>query len=647
MLLRVAAIDTETTITTLNPWAEGFYLSVVGVVDNEGNKKVFWFEHEEVMPTLRAIPDIQAVLDTYDVVIAHNWKFDMNVLRSYHLNFDKANLWCTMVGEYLLSGQEGSVSLKLADTAERYGVGHKLDEVRVEWERGIDTRFIDHEKIERYVLSDAELALYIYEHQAPIAEKKGMTRLIQLQSEYIKVLSDIETNGFKFDLDKAKEIIEDTDRQIAELEAEFKEMVNEPYLNMASPQQRSAVLFGGPIKIGIPKWVIRTLKTKPESLYREIVEEHEYLHPGIGFSPPQGVKKTKTGYWPTDKGTLDQLSCGRNAKLKRAKELLFDHSHLHKLKNTLLGQNDNGLVNKVERDGLIHPTLNNTVTATGRLSSSNPNSQNLPRGNTSPIKKCITPRFDGIYQIDLSQIEWRAAAWLSQDRVMIDEINAKVDQHIEAVVNPNLMGLKFISKDDPESKKNRDNAKVFNFRMIYGGSPYGFYLDPKMPDFSKKRWAQICNGFDDKYCGLKAQNDKFIQSQLTTGMVQIPTGRFFKFQKSIYKEGYWQYNERQAKNYPVQGIAGGDMLPLLAVIIRRGLVKGGYRSKLILTVHDSLVFDFVADELEKLNKLCLTVAKNLPTYFEAYFGHKWNTRIDAESEVGPDYGTLKFYGETK
>ena len=645
--MQIIAIDTETSYNVFSPWMPGWYLSVVGIVSSDGYRKTFWFYHNDIVPTVQAVPQIQKEIDKADVCVAHNWKFDMNVLRAIGVNFDHTNFWCTMVAEYLLNGQDKDIAYGLSPTSERHGFPPKLDKVKLEWDRGKDTCEIDAPLLEEYVLDDAQLALNIYLKQHKLAQEFEMVRLIELQSEYIKVLSDIETNGFLFDAVVARNIVKDTEQKIEELEAEFREICNEPYLNLSSPQQKSAVLFGGKLKVGIPKWVTIPRKTLPETVYKEIIETHEYTHPGIGFSPPKGLSLGKFGYYSTDKNVVNLLNPGRNKVLRRAKEILFEHSHYNKLKNTLEGQDGNGLLNKICEDGLIHPTLNNAVTATGRLSSSDPNSQNLPRGNTSPIKTCIKARFDGIYQIDLSQIEWRGAAELSQDEVMINEVNSGIDQHIQAVVDPDLMGLKFIDKSDPESKKNRDNAKVFNFRMIYGGSGYGFYRDEKMPDFSLRKWNKICAGFERKYRGLAEYNARNIGYVLSHGFLTIPTGRRFKFKKTLFKDGIYTYNDRQVKNYPVQGLSGGDMLPLLAVVIRRGLVAGKFKSIIILTVHDSLVFDYKDGELERLNKLCLAAAKALPQYYEAYFGHKWVTKLDAESEIGPNYGTLKGYDETK
>lgn len=247
-----------------------------------------------------------------------------------------------------------------------------------------------------------------------------------------------------------------------------------------------------------------------------------------------------------------------------------------------------------------------------------------------------------IMQCDLSQIEWRAAACLSQDRVMIHEINSGIDQHAEACTNPKLMNIKFISKKDPESKANRDHAKVFNFRMIYKGSHWGFYLDPNMPDFSVDRWKQIVDGFYEKYNGLKEWQDntiKLVREQ--KGFLQIPTGRIFLFNKELQKDGSYDYNERKICNYPIQGISGGDILPLCSVLIRRGLIKNKLKSKLILTVHDSILFDYIKEEEMRLARLCLIIIRNLPKYISEYFNFNWNVNLDGEIEVGPNYGELK------
>jgi DNA polymerase-1 len=177
--------------------------------------------------------------------------------------------------------------------------------------------------------------------------------------------------------------------------------------------------------------------------------------------------------------------------------------------------------------------------------------------------------------------------------------------------------------------------------MIYGGTSHGFYKDPKMPRFSQGRWQRIVEDFYNKYPKLKNWQDGNISSSLLSGDLVLPTGRRFRFSKIMGRAGILEYNERQIKNYPVQGLAGGDLLPFVCVIIRRGLRANGLLSKLILTVHDSLVFDVKHDELNRVARLCFLVIKQLPESISRYFGIDWNVALAGECEAGTNYGELK------
>jgi DNA polymerase-1 len=163
-----------------------------------------------------------------------------------------------------------------------------------------------------------------------------------------------------------------------------------------------------------------------------------------------------------------------------------------------------------------------------------------------------------------------------------------------------------------------------------------------MPRFSKAKWKLICENFYKKYAGLKAWQDRNIETVIRNdGWLQIPTGRRFKFNKTEVKDGVTWYAENKIKNYPIQGNSGGNILPLACVVIRRGMRRAGLVSKMILTVHDSLVFDVVAEELPKLVKLCTIVGRNLGRYISDYFEVDWNVNLDGECEYGPNYGELK------
>jgi DNA polymerase I-like protein with 3'-5' exonuclease and polymerase domains len=162
-----------------------------------------------------------------------------------------------------------------------------------------------------------------------------------------------------------------------------------------------------------------------------------------------------------------------------------------------------------------------------------------------------------------------------------------------------------------------------------------------MPAFGIKKWKEVIKSFFAKYWGLQQYHVDSIKFVMRHGYLELPTGRWFKFHKNSWKDGVRVYKVNQIKNFPVQGISGGDILPLMCVIIRRGMRKMNLTSKLVLTVHDSIVFDYAEGERDKLIRLCYNVGNNLDKYIESYFGLKWNVKLECEVECGPNYGELK------
>jgi DNA polymerase-1 len=545
-----------------------------------------------------------------------------------------------MVTEYLLSGHDSRRrDLSLNGLADHYGLDRKEDVVASYWKKGVDTYDIPATILDSYVRQDCRIPLELFNKQEPLVDSSGLRKVVDLQNEFTLCLSDMECNGFRLDEEKARDIAAEYLQKSNDILEEVRELAGEPYLNLGSNDQKSALLYGGLLKTKRKEWVVQELKVRPESYYkeREIKEEHEIK--GFGFKPLPRTQN-KNGYYSTKKDTIIKLK-GNSKEQRHIKKLLLEFSEVWKVVTTIQGKkSDRGLLSKIQPDGLIHPRINQCVTRTGRLSSSDPNSQNMPRGNTSPIKTCIIPTLDYIMGGDLSQIEWRGAGELSGDEVIIHEVNTGVDQHIATVRE--LMEMKFISKKDPESKKNRDSAKVFNFRMIYGGTEWGFFLDVDMPDFPIDKWRDLIKAFFKKYATLKKWQDKNITTMFRKGRITIPTGRYFVFTKDKFdKDGVPTYSINHAKNYPIQGLAGGDALPLAAVIIRRGMLKHGLKSKMILTVHDSIIFDVLKAEIEKMKKLIYGVLNNLHHYMASYFEIEWHTTLEGEVEIGKNYGEME------
>ena len=653
--MNILVFDTEHTEGIYRPWKPGFELSCIHYLEwrkfndqdvhDFGGSETLWFDHVNIPSELlsnknEAWLTLQTKVDQADVVIGHNLKHDINIARYLGgINFDGKILWDTMVTDYLIHGQDTKIDYNLDAVAERRGIKGKIDKVKEYWNVGVHTKDIPWDELELYVRQDVQSTYEIYLSQVEEVKGDKIGKVIAIQNEFILSLSDMEVNGLKIDREKGVKLYEETKRNINQLEKQVLDLINNNCINLKSNDHLSAVMYGGVAIFEEKRWVVETLKSKPESKYREKTFKKEVIFPRL-FEPIKGSELKKKGYYSTNKEIIEQLKC-KGSTQRKLKTLLLEISKLGKFMETLLGEKeDAGFLNKVELDGCVHTEFFNSFTSTGRLSSRNPNGQNLPRESTSGIKSIIVPQFDYIFQWDLSQIEWRDAAWLAHDEVMIHEINSGVDQHIAACVD--LMELPFISKDDSESKMNRFYAKIFNFRMIYGGSWWGFFLDPKMPRFSKKKWREICENFYKKYFGLKNWQDKNIASVWSnSGLLIIPTGRRFQFNKIMGKDGVETYPENKIKNYPVQGMSGADILPLLCIIIRRGLIQMGLRSRLILTVHDSIVFDVLKEELERVRRLCQVTTKLLPMYISNFFDIDWNVNLDGEGEYGPNYGELK------
>lgn len=240
-----------------------------------------------------------------------------------------------------------------------------------------------------------------------------------------------------------------------------------------------------------------------------------------------------------------------------------------------------------------------------------------------------------IVDVDLSQIEWRVAAFLSQDKVMMDEIRNGVDQHAAACTD--IMEL-------PLTSENRTDAKIFNFRAIYCDENtgwYGFYMDNKMPDFSKDKWKDIVNNFFTKYNGLLRWHNRIVNEVRNNGQLRGPTGRIWRFKKYKQKGGYYDYSKAQIYNYPVQGTAG-DIIKLVSVITMKRLQYLDLK-KIIMIVHDSMIFDVSPKLIDDVIEICLQTMEETPQLLKKYFDIDFNVPITGEAKVGASWGTTEKY----
>jgi DNA polymerase I-like protein with 3'-5' exonuclease and polymerase domains len=670
---RTIALDVETTkIPFFRPWQREAFLVSIGITAENGWKKTWVLNHEDLddIPNQRKLlNEVQHILNRSERIVGHNLKFDLQWLWHVGLKTDHLKLYCTQVAQYLLERQRRQ-SYKLNEVAKYYGITEKVDMVAKFWASGCDTYEIPLKSIlNPYLEQDCFTTLAIYQRQVKRIKEMGIESLISVQMELMGILAEMEYNGAEANRDLCQHYVNYYHNKLEEIDKNIYEIAGREF-NIGSTDHLSAVLFGGIIKKEGEEFYISTRKCYEKRPYPFVYSDpkrpptikyrkHEMIElvgktrkciieekvEGM-FKVPKGVKELdKGGYWSVDKSTLAQLK-GRKKEQKQLVALLKERSAVAKTLETFSGkQKGSGLINKIGSDGRIHPSFNQTIAATGRLTSSDPNGQNFPRKGTSPVKEIFVPRFDKILNADLAQLEWRVAAFLSQDPVAMYEIKHDVDYHRDNAIkffnaDPSL------PNDHPDFKPLRTAAKVFGFRLLYGGSAYGMFMDPNMPDYSLNQWEKIVAEYYEKYKRLSDWHDELVKEVYRNGTLTNPTGRqftFYKFKKPNRKGEV--YNHSQIKNYPVQSFATADIMPLAMCLINSGMKKRKLKSKLILQVHDSIVMDVKKEEIDVIARLCINVFCNLPKHIERVWGIKFNVPLDGDVEVGKNYGDLHMWKE--
>lgn len=615
------------------PWHEGAFLSSVGIERMDGTSTV-WFFNPNDRPHEELIEEIQKELDSVDYLVGHNIKFDINWLKWTGFNVGDKKLWCTQIAEYLLNGQR-KVEYSLNASCERYGLGRKLDAMKMYWDAGYETDEIPLNIHELYLKQDVHLTHELFKKQVPLIKEYGLSEIADISFQISQVLSDVEVSGVKFNKDEALKYVAEEQEKFEELDKKLVELAGIEF-NPKSPAQLKAVMFGGTWNVDGRETYTVTLKdgtVKERSRKCKVPVTFE----GLGFDSSVAINH-KTGNLSTGKNTLDLL-VGHDEKAKQFLDILKTQRKLSKVLSSLLGtKDDTGLINVVGVDTRIHPSFNQTVTHTGRLSSSNPNGQNLPRSGTSPVKKLFESCQGYIVNLDLGQIEWRMAAELSRDPVMLHELYTNLDIHADNAKK--FFGADKYPEDSAEFKALRTTAKVFGFRLLYGGGPYAFYKDQRMPHFSLKKWESIVKAFYAKYQGLKAWQERNIATVTAQGFLRNPSGRLLSFDKLMNREGYEEWDTKQIYNFPVQS-SSSDIMYVLMIEFAKWLKQNKMKTKLVLQVHDSMVLDCPKEEVETVVREGVKFFSRISQFAKTYFN--WDTVVPfvGDAEVGYTYGTTK------
>jgi DNA polymerase-1 len=439
-------------------------------------------------------------------------------------------------------------------------------------------RDVSLEKLTEYAVEDADITLQLKEHfQNELGEANTQTLFDDIEIPLLRVLAAMELEGINLDADFLNSLSNDLDNDIKSLEAKIYLEAGEEF-NIASPKQLGDILFDKLKLVGKPK-------------------------------------KTKTGQYATSEDILSYL-----AKDHDIIKHILEYRGLAKLKSTYV----DALPQQVEPStGRVHTDYMQTVAATGRLASNNPNLQNIPirteRGRE--VRKAFIPRNDNytLLSADYSQIELRIIAALSEEETMIDAFKQGEDIHASTASKVFNVPLGEVTREQ------RSNAKTVNFGIIYGVSAFGL---SNQTDLSRSEAKDLIDTYYATYPKLRSYIGSQVDFARDHGYVQTVLGRR-RYLKDINSRNAVVRSaaERNAVNAPIQGSAA-DIIKLAMIRIYDKLEKGNFNTKMLLQVHDELVFDVYKPELETIKTMVKTEMENayqltVPLVVDLGFGNNW------------------------
>ncbi|MGJ1388452.1 DNA polymerase I [Sphingobacterium spiritivorum] len=509
--------------------------------------------------------------------VGQNIKYDILLLSRYDVKV-KGSLFDTMLAHYLIDPDTRHGMDVLAENYLGYIPVSITKLIGEKGKKQGNMRDVEIELIKEYASEDADITLQLKEKFEPILEETATLKLAQeVEFPLVYVLSEIEKNGVKIDVDVLSVFSKTIEEDVRNLEASIYEKAGVKF-NIASPKQLGEVLFD-------------KLQLDPKA------------------------KKTKTGQYKTGEDVLLTL-----ANKSDIVQDILDFRQLQKLKSTYVDALP-GLINPTT--GLIHTSYNQAVAATGRLSSTNPNLQNIPirteRGRE--VRKAFIPRSENnvILSADYSQIELRLMAELSQDANMLEAFQKGYDIHRATAAK--VYGLEL----DEVSSDQRRNAKAVNFGIIYGQSAFGLSQSLGIP---RREAADIIDQYFQQYSGIRDYMAKAIASAKENGFVETILKRR-RYLRDINSANMTVrgFAERNAINAPIQGSAA-DMIKVAMLRIQEDIEQQQLSGKMIMQVHDELVFDVPLDEVEKFktliqNRMKTAIPLQVPIEVEIGQGKNW------------------------
>ncbi len=487
---------------------------------------------------------IEIFSDENKTVIGHNVKSLITFLARHGIEL-KNKLWDVMIAHYLIEPE----------------LNHSLDYL-----------------VDIYATNNGDAIWQLYEKFKSLLIENNLENLFyNIEMPLVRVLSRMESNGVKIDIEGLKQISDEQAKEIKEIESKIYEIAGTTF-NIGSPKQLGEILFEK-----------------------------------LGIKAP--AKKTKTGQYPTGEEILQKI-----IDESPIVQLILDYRSLTKLKSTYVDALPS-LVNK--DDGLIHTSFNQAVTATGRLSSNNPNLQNIPvrTDKGREIRKAFVPRDENhiLMAADYSQIELRIIAHLSGDQAMQNAFREGLDIHADTASRVYNVAIEDVT---PEMRR---NAKAVNFGIIYGMSAFGLAERLKI---SRSEASQIIKSYFKEYVGIQNYIDSQVNFAKDNGFVETMLGRR-RYLRDINSGNSVVRNfaERNAINAPIQG-SSADMIKIAMIEIDKAMTARNMKSKMILQVHDELVFDVCKEELEMIqeivrDKMLNALPLSIPIEVNLNTGENW------------------------
>ena len=572
MTFEILSLDTETTSTN------AIEAELVGMSFSVEENKAFYVpvpaNREEA---LRIVNIFKPLYENEKILkVGQNIKYDLEVLANYGVTL-KGKMFDTMIAHYVIQPELYHNMDYLAEIYLKYKTIHIDELIGPKGKGQKNMRDLKPEDVYEYAAEDADVTLKLKNILEKEIEKAGVEHLFyEIEMPLMPVLASMEMNGVCLDTDSLKETSEVLTNRLKDIEEKIYKLAGQEF-NIASPKQVGEILFD---------------KLK-------IVEK---------------AKKTKTGQYVTNEEVLQGL--------KHKHEIvgnILEHRGLKKLLGTYIDALPS-LVNK--RTGRIHTSFNQTITSTGRLSSSDPNLQNIPvRGEDGKeIRKAFIPEEGCLFfSADYSQIELRVMAHLSDDENMIEAFREGYDIHAATAAKIYKENINEVSRDQ------RTKAKRANFGIIYGITVFGL---AERLDISRDEAKQLIDGYFETFPKVKEYMETAKETARKNGYVEtLFKRRRYLADINSRNATVRGFAERNAINAPIQGTAA-DIIKVAMINIYNRFNQEGIRSKMILQVHDELNFSVYPEEKEKVEKIVLeemqsAFSMKVPLVADCGWGENW------------------------